>query len=130
MGKNFLIDTNIAARFIANDLSEKGKVFLETMIADNKATISVIIRIELLSWKVDKTKQRLISLFLKNVEEFPIQEKVVEKTIEIRRNHKMKLPDAIIAATCLAHKLVLLTDNEADFNTIKGLKIINPTKDF
>jgi len=130
MGKSFLADTNIAARFIAEDLSEKGKLFLEAGIEENKIYISVINRIELLSWKVDKPKERLISIFLKNVTEYPIQEKVIDKTIEIRRNYKIRLPDAIIAATCLAHKLILLTDNEADFNKIKGLKIINPTKEF
>ncbi len=38
------------------------------------------------------------------------------------------LPDAIIAATALAQGLTLITNNEKDFNNIKGLKIVNPFK--
>jgi len=130
MGKSFLIDSNILSKHLKDQLSKKGSQLFEDIITSGDAYISPIIRIELLSWKVDKTKERLISIFLKNVEEYPINEKVIEKTIEIRRNYKIKLPDAIIAATCLANKMVLLTDNEQDCNKIKGLKTLNPTKDF
>jgi len=48
--------------------------------------------------------------------------------VNIRRNKKVKTPDAIIAATALAHGFTLITNNEKDFNSIKGLKIVNPFK--
>jgi predicted nucleic acid-binding protein len=46
--------------------------------------------------------------------------------VNIRRNKKVKTPDAIIAATALANGFTLITNNEKDFNNIKGLKIVNP----
>ncbi|HAL83190.1 MAG TPA: hypothetical protein DCO83_13965 [Mucilaginibacter sp.] len=47
-------------------------------------------------------------------------------TIELRKKYKIKLPDALIAATALHYRLILITRNISDFNKIAGLKIINP----
>ncbi|MDP2188131.1 MAG: PIN domain-containing protein, partial [Sphingobacteriaceae bacterium] len=48
------------------------------------------------------------------------------KTAEIRKSHKIKLPDAIIAASALAFDLTLITRNVADFRNIDGLTLLNP----
>ncbi len=39
---------------------------------------------------------------------------------------KIKLPDAIIAATALHYDLTLLSRNEKDFNWVDGLTLENP----
>ena len=39
---------------------------------------------------------------------------------------RIKIPDAIIAATALHHQLVLATRNTDDFKEIEGLAYINP----
>jgi predicted nucleic acid-binding protein len=51
---------------------------------------------------------------------------IVNKTIEIRRKHKKKLPDSIIAATAIIHKLTIATRNIADFKDFENLPIWNP----
>jgi predicted nucleic acid-binding protein len=51
---------------------------------------------------------------------------VKEKTVAIRRRSKIKLPDAIIAATAIAGGMTLLTRNVADFRNIEGLSYLNP----
>ena len=51
---------------------------------------------------------------------------LIDKTILIRKNHKIKLSDAIIAATCLVHGLEVLTLNTKDFENIVGLKVSQP----
>ena len=48
------------------------------------------------------------------------------KHLQRQKVYRIKLPDAIIAATALAYDLTLLTRNTADFGGIGGLKIINP----
>ena len=50
------------------------------------------------------------------------------KTGEIRKKNKIKLPDAIIAATALVNDLTLLSRNTKDFIKIKDLKLIDPHK--
>ena len=91
--------------------------------------ISVINRIELLAWKTKSNHERLLKLFLQYATEYPLSEKIIDKTVEIRKNQKIRLPDAIIAATCIVHKLTILTDNELDFKKIEQIKIINPVRD-
>ena len=51
---------------------------------------------------------------------------VVDASIEIRKNHKTRLPDAIIAATALVYDLVVISRNVSDFKNIKGIQVIDP----
>jgi len=44
----------------------------------------------------------------------------------LRQQHRIKLPDAIIAATALAYNLPLITRNTANFQAVSGLLVINP----
>ena len=47
--------------------------------------------------------------------------------IKIRRNHKLKLPDSIIAATSEHLNIALLTADE-EFNKLKSLQILQYKK--
>ena len=51
---------------------------------------------------------------------------IVDVSIDIRKKHKTKLPDAIIAATALVYGLVLISRNVSDFKNIHDLKVIDP----
>ena len=55
-----------------------------------------------------------------------IDEIIADKTIELRKKYKIKLPDAIIAATAIVYNLILVSRNITDFNKIEGINIINP----
>jgi predicted nucleic acid-binding protein len=44
------------------------------------------------------------------------------------KTHKIKLGDAIIAATAIVYSLTLVTRNVDDFNNIKNLVVKNPCK--
>ena len=48
------------------------------------------------------------------------------KTAEIRQQYKIKLPDAIIAATALVYGLVLITRNTKDFGLVPELQVFDP----
>jgi predicted nucleic acid-binding protein len=50
---------------------------------------------------------------------------IVQQVIAIRQKKKIKLPDAIIAATAMEHSAVLITRNTKDFNSL-AFKTINP----
>jgi predicted nucleic acid-binding protein len=51
---------------------------------------------------------------------------LLTKTIELRKNHRIKLPDAIIAATALVYGLTVISRNITDFKSINGITCINP----
>jgi predicted nucleic acid-binding protein len=51
---------------------------------------------------------------------------IIKQTISIRKKRKLKITDAIIAATAIVNGLTLVSDNDRDFKKIAGLKYINP----
>jgi len=122
MGQKYLIDTNVLIDAQMNRLPNKGLGFLSKVINEN-FIISFITLIEFLGYKnISKSSEEFISLA--NVIE--IDKPIIQYCIDLRKNYKIKLPDAIIAATALARKLSLVTNNERDFVSIQNLIVINP----
>jgi predicted nucleic acid-binding protein len=67
-----------------------------------------------------------MSNFVSLSEVLPLNETVTEKTIELKRSfRKMKLGDAIIAATAVIDNLALITRNVDDFKFIQSLTVLN-----
>ena len=122
MGQKYLIDTNVLIDAQMNRLSDNGLDFLAKVINEN-FIISFITLIEYLGYKnINKQTEEFISLA--NVIE--IDKLIIQSCIDLRKNHKIKLPDAIIAATALVRGLILVTSNEKDFIPIQNLTVINP----
>lgn len=90
--------------------------------------ISVITQIELLCWKADLGTEQNVQSFVSDSNIIDISPAVIMQCVALRKGKKIKTPDAIIAATALAHGYTLITGNEKDFANIKGLKIVNPAK--
>ena len=126
MGKRFLIDTNIAIYFLDGNLTPSVIVFLQPVI-NQEINISVITKIELLGWSFpNSNKFEIHNEFVSQSNIFPLDDEIVEKTIEIRRTYKIKLPDALIAATAIIFDMTLLSRNDKDFTQIPELKYMNP----
>ena len=122
MGTSFLIDTNVVIDFSHGLFSEKSKNFVASIL-NREPIISAITQIELLGFSVVSPQ---IESFVHYTSIIGINDSVIEKTIEIRKRYRIKLPDAIIAATALTNNLTLLTRNVADFRSIDNLNVINP----
>jgi len=90
--------------------------------------LSIITEIELLFWKTDFATEQKVKTFINDSVVLNITPDVIKQCVELRRNKKIKTPDAIIAATALAYEYILITVNEKDFANIPNLKIINPYK--
>jgi predicted nucleic acid-binding protein len=120
----YLLDTNVIIDFFNAKLPEKAKKIL----LDNDPLISVITRIELFATtKITEIEKSKLESFIAYAKIFDsINETIVSSTIYIRQNYRLKLPDAIIAATAITYDLTLLTRNNADFNKIEGLKLLDP----
>ncbi|WP_028522508.1 type II toxin-antitoxin system VapC family toxin [Runella limosa] len=122
MGEKFLIDTNAASDYLGGRLPVGGLQFMDTIVND-APIISIINRIELLGHNqagIEKFKILVASCIV-----VELTESVILKVIAIRKSRRIKIPDAIIAATALVYDLTLITHNLSDFEGISGLKIID-----
>lgn len=120
-----ITDSNAVIDYLSKKLPGSGMDFMNTII-DDLPTISVITKIEVLGFNTAETHYKLLSNFIKDVTVLDLTSNVVDESIEIRKKHKIKLPDAIIAATAIAYNLTLISRNVDDFKNITGLRILNP----
>lgn len=125
MGQRFLIDTNVIIDYTSNLIPSNGTAFVEN-IFNTAFNTSVVVKIEVLGYNDAPAKMQLLEEFLASATIFPLDDAVTQKTIELRRIKKLKLGDAVIAATALVYGLVIITRNTTDFNNIAGLTCINP----
>jgi predicted nucleic acid-binding protein len=123
MAGQYLIDTNTAIDYLNNKLP----AFSSNLIDEQEILISVITRMELLAWP-NATREQITLLedFVNSSFVLNLEEDVILKGIEIRKQYKLKLPDAIIAATAAVFDLTLLSRNLSDFQKVVELEVINP----
>lgn len=122
--KDYLIDTNVAIYYFGLALSKESEKYIDQILI-GKYYISVINRIELLGFKgINKNESEAISSFIAHSTIFDLDEDVIIETIKIRKNYAIKLPDAIIAASCLVNNCSLISNNIKDFDKIAGLNLI------
>ena len=122
MGKRYLIDTNVLIEYIGGLLPEKLTVKVGNII-DKEFNISFVNKIEILG---HASAQEMIVKFIDAANIYYVDNQIVEKTISIRKTKKIKLPDALLAATAIIYGFTLLTRNVDDFVGIDDLKIENP----
>ncbi len=123
--RNYLIDSNVVIYYLNKQLPAAGMNYLE-MVMGAEPWISVVTKIEVLGYEMDSKSYNEIVTFLNAVGIIGLQNNIANRTILIRRRHKLKLGDAIIAATALVYDFELITRNTADFKKVPGLKLVNP----
>lgn len=121
----YLIDTNAVIDYLGNKFVTSSMDFMNTII-DAVPNVSVVTKIEVLGFNAPEQHNQLLVNFINDATVFDLTDNIVEASIEIRKKHKTKLPDAIIAAKALVYDLVLITRNISDFKNIDGLKVIDP----
>ena len=128
MGARYAVDTNVGIDFLAGKLPAASTVWLEEQLNTGQLALSVVVRMELLSWSGPPAAMHILTGFIAAHTELPLGESVIQQTIRLRQQHRIKLPDAIIAATALVRGLPLLTRNTSDFSDVPGLQLLNPHK--
>ena len=126
MGQRYLLDSNTVIDYIAQLHPDNAMLFLNQII-DEEINVSVITKIEVLSFDPDKDDNYPILVdFFEAANLIDLSSDIVNKTIQIRQKQKIKLPDAVIAATALANGLILISRNTKDFKNFQGLEVIDP----
>jgi predicted nucleic acid-binding protein len=129
MGERYLLDTNTVIYYLDGNLPIKALDFIDIQLAI-EGNISVITQIELLSWTPPNPNDFVVvEQFVRDTDIFTLNTDIINQTIFLRKSFKIKLPDAIIAATALAHNFTLISRNVDDFKKIPNLKFINPFTD-
>jgi hypothetical protein len=108
-GVKYLLDTN----FILGMLKSTPEVLTvvgSTGVMARQCAFSAVTRMELLGYPgITPDEDALIRQRLSQFAYLAITTAVEDKAIELRRSRRVKLPDALIAATALCHGLELLT---------------------
>jgi predicted nucleic acid-binding protein len=122
MGQAYLIDTNV----IIDALDPKMASDIKQKVNLVKPFVSIITYIEALGWhKATPADLQIMQSFMDNAIVLQLDGTVAEAAVRIKQQKKIKLGDAIIAATAIVHNMVLITRNVDDFNSIDNLTIYN-----
>jgi len=119
-GNSALLDSNIIIYL------SKREVPLSFLDQFDEHYISVITYMEVLGYQFrDPKEEEFIREMIEVFRILFIDQKIAVMAIEIRRKRRIKLPDAIIAATAKALNLYLVTRNIDDFEKV-DIQIANP----
>ena len=127
--KNVLIDTNIIFELLAENplfLDEIDIIGHEFLFVSSVSVLETY-------YGMRKSEERQTKELFKSLNRVYIDKEIGKKAEEIMfqyRGKRPKLPDCLIAATCLVFNLELYTLNLKDFDYIKGLKLYKPKKYF
>lgn len=103
-GDSVVLDTNIVLYLL------KGDDKLEALLQGANVFLSVITKVEFLSHPdLDEAGEQVIRELLQSVKLMEFTSTIQERTVLLRRQFKMKLPDAVIAATAAFLNIRLIT---------------------
>ena len=107
-----LVDTDV---FIDHIRGAKG-----IKVGRDRLHYSVITRAELFA---GTSASDVITRLLEPFCELVVDRAVAERAGRIRQEARVRLPDALIAATAVEHGMSLATRNRRDFEAVRGLRL-------
>lgn len=115
MVAKFLLDTNVVIYLLGGRIRHA--------FPQGDFGVSVITEIELLSYQgLSQADEEIARGFLDEVVRYPLTDAVRDQTILLRRQFRLKLPDALVAATALEAGATLLS-NDQQLQVVSSLKV-------
>ncbi|MCC7211676.1 MAG: type II toxin-antitoxin system VapC family toxin [Candidatus Brocadia sp.] len=119
MNGSILIDTNIALYLLT------GNKKVADLLDSKRVFASFITEVEILSYpKITTEEQSKIKEFLNEITVVGWNDTIRDQTIHLKKNYKIKLPDAIISATSLYLKIPLFTADKEFFEISDEIDLI------
>lgn len=117
-----LVDSNIIIY-----ASQPEHDWLREFIAENQPFVSAISYLEVLGYhRLTETDKAHFEVFFASANVLPLSRQILDGAVRLRQQRKMSMGDSLIAATCLEHRLILVTRNTQDFMGIQDLKLLDP----
>ena len=123
-GARYLLDTNAIVLLLNGSSGVAGLLRSASWVG-----ISVVSHLEFLAYSgLGAEDEALFACFCKRVETVGLaadDDELLAETIRLRREARLKLPDAIIAATALSREATLITADD-DFKQVSSLDVVSP----
>ena len=107
--RSVLFDTNILIDYLSG--IPQARVEMERY---SRRAISIVTWMEVMAGTT-REDERQVRAFLLTFSVLPVTTEVAERAFDLRRQRKIKLPDAIIQATAQVEGRLLITRNTRDF---------------
>jgi predicted nucleic acid-binding protein len=105
-----VLDTNILVDYLRG--SEQARLELARY---ERASISLVTWMEILVGARGPDEEARLRGFLSRFDRLPIDDAIASGAVSLRRERRLRLPDAIIWATARASEALLVTRNTRDF---------------
>jgi len=117
----FVLDTNAAVSLLAGN-----QKLAEQLASSDYVGISIITYLEFLAFDgLSESDRACFADFCNRVDVVSLahdDSELMKQVLELRSNHRLKLPDAIIGATALSRNALLIT-NDSHFSGIALLAV-------
>jgi predicted nucleic acid-binding protein len=122
---SLLFDSNVFIYHLNGALGHYGQSLLKQGLV-GEGSFSVISRIEVMGFSQPPEELEKASRLFAALNQIELNAQIVTQTIVLRQLRKIKIADAIIAASALHLGLPLVTHNTRDFQWIAELELIDP----
>ncbi len=122
----YLLDTNSLIYYFQG-APEMDDVFRQIELGTARPVVSIITVVELLGFpRLERADETRIRSLLAGFSVVPVDVKVADRAVELKRRRGVKTPDAIIAATALLEGACLVTRDQALLDRIPEVESLNP----
>lgn len=105
-----LFDTNILVDYLNGVTAAQ-----QELARHRERWISVVTLMEVLVGARNADEEDVIEMFLRDFQVVEISKRVAREAVDLRRAHRLRLPDAIIWASARTESALLVTRNTRDF---------------
>lgn len=105
-----LFDTNILIDYLSGVDAARDEVERHS-----QRLVSIVTWMEVLAGPRNAAEEEIIEMFLRDFRVVELTRPVARRAIEIRRVHRIRLPDAVIWASARTESALLVTRNTRDF---------------
>ncbi len=122
----YLLDTNIFIYYFNGEPVVR-PLFSDILAGDAEGFYCPVTWTELLCYAaLTEEEANQIRRFLRQLTRVALTEAVLDRAAQFRRDYRIRLPDALIAACAFEENCTLVTRNVGDFERINGLPVLNP----